>query len=70
MSKPVTCCLCGNQVDDFDTVQMPNGLMCLDPCYIWLEAMMEQDGEDDDDEDGDVVYVFTWEEEELEDDEE
>lgn len=67
MSKPVTCCLCGNQVDDFDTVEMPNGLMCLDPCYVWLEAMMgEEEEEEDDDE---VVFVFTWEDQDEDDEE-
>ena len=41
MSKPVTCALCGTMVDDADTVDMPAGAMCLDPCYLWLEAMMD-----------------------------
>lgn len=46
MSKPVTCTLCGGEVDDADAVEMPNGMMCLDPCYKWLEDMME-DAEDE-----------------------
>jgi hypothetical protein len=37
-------------VDDSDTVEMPNGPMCLDPCYLWLETMMEDEDYDDDDE--------------------
>jgi hypothetical protein len=34
--------MCGRQVDDSDTVEMPNGLICLDPCYMWLERMMDE----------------------------
>lgn len=53
MSKPVTCALCGGEVDDADAVEMPNGMMCLDPCYTWLEAMIDEAAdvelEDDDD---------------------
>lgn len=57
MSKPITCALCGTMVDDADTVDMPNGPMCLDPCYLWLESMMEDDDYDDDDE-YEVVIEF------------
>lgn len=52
MSKPVTCALCGGEVDDADAVVMPGGFMCMDPCYKWLEEMME------DEEDGDEAYEF------------
>lgn len=38
----ITCVMCGNQVDDADTVEMPNGLICDDPCYVFLERMMEE----------------------------
>lgn len=31
--------------------------MCLDPCYLWLESMMEDDDYDDDDE-YEVVIEF------------
>lgn len=48
MSKTVTCAMCGNQVDDSDTVEMPNGDICDDPCYTWLEQMMEEMMENDD----------------------
>lgn len=61
MSKPVTCTLCAGPVDDADTVPMPNGPMCLDPCYLWLERMMDEDFEEDDEEFEVVVF-------ELEDD--
>lgn len=40
---------------------MPNGPMCLDPCYLWLERMMDEDFEEDDEEFEVVVF-------ELEDD--
>lgn len=46
MSRPVTCTLCGRQVDDSETVEMPNGLICDDPCYKWLETMMDEINED------------------------
>lgn len=39
--------MCGGEVDDADAVEMPNGLMCLDPCYKWLETMIEE-AEDED----------------------
>lgn len=42
MSKPVTCNTCGRMVDDSDTVEMPNGYVCDDPCYRWLERLMEE----------------------------
>lgn len=61
MSKPVTCTLCGGQVDDADAVPMPNGPMCLDPCYFWLEALMEQTDDEDDDE---FEVTIIWEDEE------
>lgn len=67
MSKPITCAMCGTMVDDADTVDMPNGAMCLDPCYMWLEMMMEDDFEDDDDDEG-VVFIFEFEGEDLDDD--
>ena len=57
MSRPITCAMCGNMVDDADTVDMPNGAMCFDPCYVWLESMME----DDEDDDEEVVFVFEFE---------
>lgn len=63
--RPVTCVLCGGMVDDAETVEMPNGPMCADPCYKWIEKMIEEaeedpettiefyefDSEDDDDDD-------------------
>lgn len=42
MSVTVTCAMCGGPVDDADTVEMPNGPVCVDPCYTWLEQMMDQ----------------------------
>lgn len=45
MSKQVTCSLCGRPVDDQDTVEMPNGPMCTDPCYTWLEDMIDEETE-------------------------
>ena len=57
MSNQVTCAMCGIPVDEFDTVEMPNGPMCLDPCYLWLEAMMD-DIEPDDDDDEDVQIIW------------
>lgn len=66
MSKPITCALCGGMVDDADAVDMPNGAMCLDPCYLWLESMMEDEDYDEDDE-FDVVVLY--EDDEDDDDE-
>lgn len=59
MSRSVSCALCGREVDDSETVEMPNGMVCLDPCYLWLERMIEEsedaeetiEFDDDDDED-------------------
>ena len=42
VSRSVTCAMCGREVDNSETVEMPNGLICADPCYAWLEQMMEQ----------------------------
>ena len=60
MSRTISCVMCGRQVDDADTVEMPNGPTCMNPCYEWLERMMDEaeefeevilfDVEDDDDE--------------------
>lgn len=38
----ITCVQCGRPVDIHDTVELPNGLTCLDPCYAWLEKMAEE----------------------------
>jgi hypothetical protein len=54
-------------VDDADTVDMPAGAMCLDPCYLWLEAMMDDAEMDTDDED-EVVFVFEFEGDDLDED--
>ena len=56
VSKPITCAMCGGEVDNADAIEMPNGMMCLDPCYKWLESMMEE-AEDDETE-------IEWEEDE------
>lgn len=56
MSNQVTCAMCGIPVDEFDTVEMPNGQLCLDPCYLWLEAMMDEIEPDDDDEDVQIIW--------------
>lgn len=40
--RTISCVMCGRQVDDADTVEMPNGPTCLDPCYLWLERMMDE----------------------------
>lgn len=61
MSRPVTCCLCLTQVDDADTVEMPNGRMCLDPCYLWVERMIEEEEGDEDDEDEDEFELWFME---------
>lgn len=45
---PISCALCGRMVDDSETVDMPVGPVCDDPCYKWLEDMMEQATEIDD----------------------
>lgn len=63
MSKPITCAMCGTMVDDSDTVPMPNGAMCLDPCYLWLERMMDEDDPYDDDDEIEIIFVFEGEEE-------
>lgn len=42
MSNTVTCAMCGTMVDLADTVEMPNGNICDDPCYKWLESMMDE----------------------------
>lgn len=52
----MTCAMCGIPVDEFDAVEMPNGPMCLDPCYLWLEAMMDEIEPDDDDEDVQIIW--------------
>ncbi len=57
MSREITCALCGRPVDDQDTVEMPNGPICMHPCYEWLERMIEESGEIDDDDDEDCFIV-------------
>lgn len=52
--------MCGGEVDNADAVVMPNGYMCLDPCYKWLEEMMEEAEEEGDEED----FEIEWEEDE------
>lgn len=47
MSRPITCVLCGREVDNSETVILPNGLAC-DKCYEWLEQMIEETEDDDD----------------------
>ena len=66
MSRQVTCAMCGGPVEDSDTVDMPNGPMCLDPCYLWLEAMMD-DEEMDDGDDDEIVFVFEFEGDDFDD---
>jgi hypothetical protein len=61
MSRSVSCALCGREVDDADCVPMPTGLVCADPCYEWLERMMEEAEELDGDEE--IIVVFEPEEE-------
>lgn len=56
MSKTITCAMCGSPVDDADTVHMPNGQMCIDPCYLWLEKMIEEAESDTEDEDDDELF--------------
>lgn len=46
--RPVTCVLCGGMVDDAEVVEMPNGPMCADPCYAWVERMIDEAQEDPD----------------------
>lgn len=59
MSRETTCALCGRPVDDSQTIEMPNGIICTDPCYKWLESMMEQgEGFDSGDNEGvTIIYV-------------
>lgn len=42
MSHSLSCVMCGREVDDSETVEMPNGAVCADPCYAWLEQMIEE----------------------------
>lgn len=65
MSKPITCALCGGEVDDADAVMMPNGPMCLDPCYLWIEKMMDE-AEPVEDDDGEVTIYFFGEDDDDE----
>lgn len=51
MSRDVTCAMCGRPVDDSETTEMPNGRICDDPCYKWLEQMMDEITEDRNDDD-------------------
>lgn len=57
MANQVTCALCGGPVDDADTVPMPNGPMCLDPCYFWLERMLDDEPVEEDEEFEIVVFI-------------
>lgn len=58
MSRETTCALCGRPVDDSQTIEMPNGIICIDPCYKWLESMMEQADDTDDANEGvTIIYV-------------
>ncbi len=56
MSREVTCALCGRPVDDSECVELPNGLTCLDPCYRWLDRMMDEVQEEEDDEE--IIFIF------------
>lgn len=58
--RSVTCVLCGGEVDDADTVEMPNGLYCV-PCYKWLESLIEEGVENDEIE---IEYVEVEEDDE------
>lgn len=51
----VTCVLCHGPVEEVDTVDMPNGPVCDDPCYKWLEQMMDEIMETEDDDDDEDV---------------
>lgn len=63
MSKTVTCSLCGGPVDDADTVEMPNGPMCMQ-CYEWIEGLMDEADEDEEQDEFEVtIYFEEWEEE-------
>lgn len=42
--RTVTCVMHGGPVDDGDTLEMPNGPVCVD-CYAWLERMIEEGNE-------------------------
>lgn len=58
MSYTVTCSICGRPVDDADCVELPVGLVCNEPCYVWLESMMDQADDDDSDNEGlTIVYI-------------
>lgn len=64
MSRSVSCALCGREVDNQDTVEMPNGPVCMHPCYEWLERMIEEANECDPDDDGfevEIIIVDPWE---------
>lgn len=60
MSTPITCALCGREVDDSDVTEMPNGMVCDDPCYKWLETMMDEAQEVDE---LDIEFYETTEDE-------
>ncbi len=45
MSHSVSCAMCGREVDDSDTVELPNGTVCVNPCYEWLDRMIEESEE-------------------------
>lgn len=66
MSRQVTCAMCGRPVDNSETVEMPNGSICDDPCYKWLEQMMDEINDDPDIQ----VDFIEVEDDEDEDDEE
>lgn len=64
MSRDITCVTCGRPVDNSETIQMPHGLVCLDPCYSWLEQMMDEINEDEDEE---IIFIYGLEDDDDDD---
>lgn len=61
----LTCVIHHGEVDEADTVELPNGPVCI-RCYSWMEDIM--DGDDGSDDDG-VSYTIVIELDDDEDDE-
>lgn len=52
----VTCVIHHGEVDQSDTIELPNGPVCT-RCYEWIENLIDDDLDDDDEEYEFVVFI-------------
>ena len=52
----VTCVIHLGEVDQSDTIELPNGPVCT-RCYEWMENLIDEEPDDDDGEEFFVIFI-------------